>query len=137
MRLNEFLDDAKGDVLVCQCGCGYGSRIQHWGGPVPLLADIHAAIRAKVGGPVYVLSGARCPRHNAAVAITERSQHSICQALDLAQPQGWELAAFMALCEDVVERMAEGRGGVGLYPSQRFVHIDTGTGEAPGRRWTA
>ena len=136
MRLNEFLDDAKGDVLTCGCGCGYGSRLEHWGS-YSLVAEMQFAIRQKVGKPVYCLSGARCPRHNAAVAISNRSQHSIAQALDLAQPQGWELAAFMALCEDVVERMTEGRGGVGLYPSQGFVHIDTGTGEAPGRRWTA
>ena len=133
MRLHEFLDDAKGDVLVCQCGCGYGSRLEHWGSYV---AEMQFAIRQKVGKAVYCLSGARCPRHNAAVAITERSQHSICQALDLAQPSGMTLDEFHTVCVEVVERMTEGRGGVGLYPSQRFVHIDTGTGETPGRRWT-
>ena len=136
MRLNEFLDDAKGDVLTCGCGCGYGSRLEHWGS-YSLVAEMQFAIRQKVGVPVFCLSGARCPRHNAAVAITERSQHSICQALDLAQPSGMTLDEFHTVCVEVVERMTEGRGGVGLYPARRFVHIDTGMGEAPGRRWTA
>ena len=136
MRLNEFLDDAAGDVLVCGCGCGFGSRIQHWGGPSPLLADIHGAIRRTVDVPVYVLSGARCPRHNAAVAITERSQHSIARALDLACPQGWKLSDFLPVCIEAVNRMTSGQGGVGYYPAQNFVHIDVGDGEVAGRRWT-
>jgi len=135
MRLNEFLDDAKGDVLVCGCGCGYGSRVEHWGS-YSLVAEMQFQIRQAVGKPVYCLSGARCPRHNAAVAITERSQHSICQVLDLAQPQGMTLDNFHTICVEAVERMTEGRGGVGLYPTQYFVHIDTGMNEVPGRRWT-
>jgi uncharacterized protein YcbK (DUF882 family) len=136
MRLSEFLDEEKGDRLTCGCGCGYGSRVEHWGG-YSLVSEMHFQIRQRVGKPVYCLSGARCPRHNAAVAKSERSQHSIAQALDLAQPQGMTLAEFHAICVEVNERMTEGRGGVGMYMHSNFAHIDTGTGEKAGRRWTA
>lgn len=135
MRLSEFLDESKGDRLVCGCGCGYGSRIEHWGSL--LVADIHKAGRQALGVPIYTLSGARCPRHNAAVAVTERSQHSIAQALDLACPPSIEWQRFCTVFEHAVDVVTEGQGGFGVYPEQRFVHIDSGLGELPGRRWTA
>ena len=133
MRLSEFLDDALGDVLLCSCGCGYGSRLEHWGDR--LVADIHMAIRDRVACPVYSLSGARCPRHNVAVAVTERSQHSIAHALDLAVPTGWKHEDFLTLCDETVRSMTRGQGGVGSYPKHRFVHIDAGLNEKAGRRW--
>jgi len=133
MKLSEYLDDMKGDVLACQCGCGFGSRLRHWGDGQ--LAALHTEIRRRVGAPVYVLSGARCPRHNRAVAITERSQHSIACALDLATPVGWQYDDFYTLCDEVVTALTNGQGGVGRYSADGFVHIDTGYGEEAGRRW--
>lgn len=138
MRLNEYLDDAGGDVLVCGCGCGYGSRVEHWRhGERVTVVDIHAAIRGQIGGPVMSLSGARCPRHNAQVSIANFSQHPICCALDLRCPPGWDMNKWRMLCENVVASITDGQGGVGFYPTQRFVHVDEGLDEAPGRRWTA
>jgi len=134
MRLSEYLDDDKGDILTCQCGCGYGTRLQHWG--TLLVADIHKAGRQALGVPVYATCGARCPRYNARRAKTERSQHAIAQALDLACPPGIEWERFCTVFEYAVDVVTEGQGGFGRYPSQRFVHIDPGLGEAPGRRWT-
>jgi uncharacterized protein YcbK (DUF882 family) len=134
VRLNEYLDEASGDRLVCGCGCGYGSRIEHWGS-YSLVAEMQFQIRQRAKAPVFCLSGARCPRHNALVAKSERSQHSICQALDLALPSGWKLDDFYTLCVEVVNRMTEGRGGVGFYRAENFVHIDTGMNETSGRRW--
>lgn len=134
MKLGEFLDTAKGDLLECGCGCGFGSRPQHWpDGNV--LAAIHGVIRASVGGPVYVLSAARCPRHNAAVSKSERSQHSIACALDLACPPGCDFDRFHSICDKAVAQETGNRGGCGAYPAQRFVHVDTGNDEAPTRRW--
>jgi uncharacterized protein YcbK (DUF882 family) len=134
MRLNEFLDEEHSDVLCCQCGCGYGSRLEHWGS-YSLVSEMQFAIRQRVRGPVFSLSAARCPRHNAAVAKSERSQHSIAQALDLACPVGWKLDDFGTLCCVVVQSLTGGQGGVGIYRVDNFVHIDTGLHEKAGRRW--
>ena len=135
MRLGEFLDEEKGDRFCCGDGCGYGSRIEHWGGAYSLVADMQRAIRLRVNSPVYVLSGARCPRHNAKVAKSNRSQHAIAQALDLVCPAGMNIDQFYALCCEIVGKMTSKRGGCGRYVEDRFVHIDTGLNEAPNRRW--
>jgi hypothetical protein len=136
VKLNEYLDDALGDVLVCGCGCGFGSRLEHWcHGEAVDVATIHAEIRSRANCAIHVLSGARCPRHNAAVARTERSQHAIACALDLALPAGWEYLDFYTLCDETVKLVTGGVGGVGKYTAQRFVHVDSGFKETWGRRW--
>jgi uncharacterized protein YcbK (DUF882 family) len=111
-----------------------GTRLQHWQAGVAELIEV---IRYRVNAPLTADSGYRCPRHNAAVAISERSQHSIGAAVDLACPQGWTLIAFHAVCLEVVSKLTGGQGGVGYYPRQNFIHVDLGLGELPGRKWTA
>ena len=133
MKLSEHFDTDTDTMLVCQCGCGMGTRAEHW---QPGVAELIEAIRARVGS-LTALSGYRCPRHNAAVAISERSQHSIGAAVDLACPDGLTLVEFHAVCLEVVNTLTAGQGGVGFYPTQGFVHVDRGVGELPGRRWTA
>ena len=101
------------------------------------MAEIHKAGRVALGVPVYSISGARCPRHNNAVSVASRSQHPIATALDLVCPPGVDYERFCTVFDHAVEVVTEGRGGFGRYPRQNFVHIDSGVGVLPGRRWTA
>jgi uncharacterized protein YcbK (DUF882 family) len=71
-----------------------------------------------------VLSGYRTPGTNAIVEGAPDSQHMRAAALDLLIPAP-RLAAFAGAA------LALARGGVGLYASRGFVHIDSG----PVRRW--
>jgi N-acetylmuramoyl-L-alanine amidase len=74
-------------------------------------------------GPTTVLSAYRAPQYNSAIGGEERSWHMQNRALDFrattGSPGDW--ATFLRGLRDA------GRftGGVGVYPSQGFVHVDT------------
>jgi uncharacterized protein YcbK (DUF882 family) len=77
-----------------------------------------------------VISGYRSPRtneqlHDAGHAVAEHSLHMEGRAIDV-RLVGCDLATF----RDAALRAA--RGGVGYYPSSKFVHVDTGR----VRTWT-
>lgn len=81
------------------------------------LVDLLDAIRERVGEPVYITSGYRCPEHNAEVGGVPNSFHTQGIACDI-------------YCDGVsVEELAQiaeecGAQGVGRYYSQGFVHVD-------------
>lgn len=81
------------------------------------LVDVLDCIREDIGKPLYVTSGFRCLSHNIAVGGAEFSQHLLGTAADVT-------------CDDIdvnqIAFLAESYGadGIGLYPSQGFVHID-------------
>lgn len=85
--------------------------------------------RAGLRGEFLVTSGFRTPASNAAVCGAGNSQHLRAGALDVciaaAQIAGFGTAALELR-----------RGGVGLYASRGFVHLDSGPvrnwGEVPG-----
>jgi uncharacterized protein YcbK (DUF882 family) len=71
-----------------------------------------------------VLSGYRTPETNRAVHGAGDSQHLRAAAMDLMMP-----AAKFATFGEAALKL--GRGGVGLYPDQGFIHLDSG----PVRHW--
>lgn len=97
--------------LTCKCGCGQ------------LIVDtaligVLEFIRARFMRPVHILSGNRCPAHNAECGGSPNSQHLVGKAADIY---------IDGIGVDSVARAAEQAkaDGIGIYPDQGFVHIDT------------
>lgn len=102
----------------------------------PALHDLLHALHATLGpvsgapAPFHVISGYRSPTTNARLKATRgggvatRSLHMHGQAIDVRLP-GVPLADLRDAA------LALGRGGVGYYPREQFVHVDVG----PVRRW--
>ncbi len=93
-----------------------------WPNIVPVLR-IADDLRAHFGKPCRILSSYRSPAYNKAVGGAPLSQHLRFNALDITidgiSPQ--------RVYDKLLEWRREGRftGGLGLYPSSGFVHIDT------------
>lgn len=108
----------------------------HYSGTVghidPVLFDQLHQVRALLGAriPFEVISGYRCPETNEKLRLTraggvaKRSMHMEGRAIDVRLP-GVPLAE---LRDAALSLQA---GGVGYYPGEQFVHIDTGR----VRRW--
>lgn len=103
----------------------------HYSGQVgqmdPGLFDLLHRVRSRLGceGEFEVISGYRCPSTNATLKATRgggvatRSLHMDGKAIDVRLP-GVPLTALRDAALDL-----QG-GGVGFYPREQFVHIDTG-----------
>jgi uncharacterized protein YcbK (DUF882 family) len=84
----------------------------------PRLLDVLDRIRERVGQPIYILSGYRCPEHNAEVGGQPNSLHMQSCAADITY-DGIDVPALARIAEE------EGADGIGTYASQGFVHVDT------------
>ena len=119
--------------------------------PTILLLD---TLRREIGAPIRILSGYRAPEYNRAVGGVGRSQHQDFRALDftcdVGEPDDWaallrawrhgpfaspvplELRSVHAPFDRAELRVNASphgvaflfRGGVGVYPASRFVHLD-------------
>lgn len=98
-------------------------------------------LRSKFG-PVEVLSGFRTRRYNASIGGAGASYHVYGTynvgsgvAVDVrprdGRPADWAAWAQARRQKSGLWLRRNGRGGVGLYPTQGFVHLDTG----PRRDW--
>lgn len=93
----------------------------------PALFDLLHRLRLVLGtdAPLQVISGYRCPATNARLrrtrngGVASRSLHLEGRAIDV-RIAGVPLAALRDAA------LSLGRGGVGFYPREHFVHVDTG-----------
>ena len=92
---------------------------------VRLLDLLHAlSLRTGARGPYHVISGYRSPRTNASLrtqgrGVAERSLHLVGMAIDIRVPG-------LALRDLYRAAVSLKGGGVGIYPSSDFVHVDVG-----------
>jgi len=92
-----------------------------------LLNDV--ALRVQTRGPFHVISGYRSPKTNAMLhahsnGVAKKSLHMQGLAIDIRLPD-------VALARLHQTALSLGRGGVGYYPGDNFVHVDVG----PVRHW--
>ena len=115
-ELEWFLRDWREGVCVSIC-----KRVLYG------LAAVRAEARGSgARGPIEILSGYRTPRTNARIAgAAAGSLHMYGRAAD------FRLAGVSAAATASIARALE-IGGVGFYPAEGFVHIDSGR----VRRWT-
>lgn len=107
------------DELACKC-CGVYKADKR-------LLTVLDEIREKVGKPVIILSGYRCPKHNAKVGGAPNSKHMLGIACDITV-HGMQARQLYAIASEVLK----GKGGLGYYPKENFVHVDVREGKA---RW--
>jgi zinc D-Ala-D-Ala carboxypeptidase len=81
-------------------------------------------LRSAIGVPLIVVSGYRSPEHNRRVGGARNSMHMRGQAFDISM-NNMDPEWFIR------EARRYGFTGIGSYPRQNFVHIDTG----PAREW--
>jgi uncharacterized protein YcbK (DUF882 family) len=93
-----------------------------WKNIVPTLRVVDE-LRASFGKPCRILSSYRSPAYNKAVGGAAQSQHLDFNALDIT----FDGVSPQQVYDRLIEWRKAGQftGGLGLYPSSRFVHIDT------------
>lgn len=95
----------------CKCGCGLDIR--------PELRAALEALRASVGFPLPVVSGARCPERNRQVGGATSSLHLRGLAADIDWPDNPAQRWFL------VAKASQTFSGLGFY--EGFLHIDLRT----------
>jgi uncharacterized protein YcbK (DUF882 family) len=93
-----------------------------WKNIVPTLRIVDE-LRATFGKPCSILSSYRSPDYNRAVRGASLSQHLEFNALDIA----FDGVSPQQVYDRLIEWRMAGKftGGLGLYRSSGFVHIDT------------
>jgi N-acetylmuramoyl-L-alanine amidase len=93
-----------------------------WKNIVPSLRIVDE-LRESFGKPCRILSSYRSPAYNKAVGGAPLSQHKEFTALDIA----FDGVTLERVYERLIAWRKAGKfvGGLGLYPSSGFVHIDT------------
>lgn len=104
------------DEFICKCGsCDFTDMSVN-------LIDMLHRIRSRVGSPIIITSGIRCPDHNRAVGGATASRHvpkgGMGHAVDLMCP------GFSAPMLYLIHRQYDMMSGTGLYTTNKSLHID-------------
>jgi N-acetylmuramoyl-L-alanine amidase len=93
-----------------------------WEKIIPTLRIVDE-LRDSYGRPCRILSSYRSPEYNKAVGGAQFSQHKEFTALDIT----FDGLSIQRVYERLIAWRKAGKfmGGLGLYPSSGFVHIDT------------
>lgn len=117
MKIGEYFDDYE---FACRCD---RHGVDAEGHPIldhiidKRLIDVLDKIRERLGVPITVNSGYRCPEHNEEVGGVPNSQHVEGTAADIT---------YDGIDVDYLAQIAEecGADGIGKYYQQGFVHVD-------------
>lgn len=99
-RLDEF-----------QCPCCKRTMLH------PLLLQKMKGLRQKIGKPVMITSGYRCPSYNEQVGGVKTSYHLLGMAADIHVP-GIPLQDVLTIAQEMRFQ------GIGFYPERNFLHLD-------------
>jgi len=102
--------------LDCKCGCKTPWLIRR---RLRKLSRRLETLRKRLGHGIGILSGYRCPAHNAAVGGAKLSQHLYGRAADLQVPKGQQSVYVVAA--STIKAFRD--GGIGVYPNGG-VHVD-------------
>lgn len=117
MKIGEYFDDYE---FACHCD---RHGVDAEGYPIldhvidKRLVDVLDRIRERLGVPIIVNSGYRCPEHNSEVGGVSDSQHVLGTAADITY-DGVDVDYLAEIAEEC------GADGIGKYYYQDFVHID-------------
>ena len=112
----EFFDR---EEFRCQCGGKYCNGFSNE--PHEATVRFADAIRRRVGKPIRVNSGLRCPTWNSIQGGVANSNHMTGGAVDLGCPAGVTPAEM----KDAAEAVMGNTGGIGIY--DWGIHIDDGS----------
>ena len=99
--------------FVCEC-CGE----LHYSGMNPVLLANLDELREMYSNPIYISSGYRCPAHNCIIGGEPNSQHVLGNACDIYVDGDYQKFFDLIIKSNLFD-------GVGYYPNQEFVHVDT------------
>lgn len=120
--------------FACKCGCGLDSvKMSLVDGLQEMRDKINAASHREFR--ININSGCRCIRHNVEVGGKSQSRHLLCDAADIWIDTVDEPKEVMPV-EDMFDWACKVdvfyNGGIGRYPDDGFIHVDTRDGLA---RW--
>ena len=99
--------------FACQCGCAMELDLR--------LVYALQNLRDRGSPPITITSGCRCPAHNAKVGGAQNSPHLRGNAADIVI-EGLSVAE-MFCCAEQSGPIRD--GGMGIYPQDGFIHVDT------------
>lgn len=106
--------------FACPCGCGYN-------GPHPQLVVALDMAREKLGRPMSISSGCRCPAHNQEVGGVDSSAHVGGYAVDIVCHTSGERFELFRVLLQFFDR-------IGVADS--FVHVDCDPDKPSRVLWT-
>jgi uncharacterized protein YcbK (DUF882 family) len=86
----------------------------------PFLIDSLEELRNLVGKPIHIDSGYRSPTTNTAAGGVSHSQHLLGNAADISV-EGLDTYQLYVLAEQIQRFRV---GGIGIYPGEKFIHVD-------------
>jgi len=104
--------------------CKDGAEVPHrYRGNVVALVGVLEKLRKHFDSPITVISGYRTKEYNLRCGGMPKSKHLDASAADM-RVSGHAAEDVAKVLEDMIADGTIPQGGIGVYPSQNFVHYD-------------
>jgi len=112
--MNQLSANFKRSEFKCRCGNCLHTPVDF------MLIEILEETRENFGSPITITSGYRCREHNRSIGSNDNSLHTFGMAAD-HYVHGVDVRTLL----DYYDRMYPNDLGVGYYPNNGFIHLDT------------